>query len=61
MSTAPPLAAFFLTRRNVNFDAPRIVGYAREAIALREALEAQRLAGARQRARRHNPWLTCNW
>ncbi|MHA6496998.1 hypothetical protein ACX3VG_08810, partial [Escherichia coli] len=30
--------AFFSTLTNVNFDSPRIVGYAREAIALREAL-----------------------
>ncbi|MDT1893483.1 hydroxylamine reductase, partial [Acinetobacter baumannii] len=29
---------------NVNFDSPRIVGYARQAIALREALKAQCLA-----------------
>ncbi|MGS6554091.1 hydroxylamine reductase, partial [Escherichia coli] len=29
---------------NVNFDSPRIVGYAREAIVLREALKAQCLA-----------------
>ena len=32
--------AFFSTLTNVNFDSPRIVGYAR-AIALREALKAQ--------------------
>ncbi len=32
--------AFFSTLTNVNFDTlPRIVGYAREAIALREALK----------------------
>ncbi|EMM4484853.1 hydroxylamine reductase [Escherichia coli] len=36
--------AFFSTLTNVNFDSPRIVGYAREAIALREALKAQCLA-----------------
>ena len=30
--------AFFSTLTNVNFDSPRIVGYAREAIALREAV-----------------------
>ena len=35
---------FFSTLTNVNFDSPRIVGYAREAIALREALKAQCLA-----------------
>ena len=40
--------AFFSTLTNVNFDSPRIVGYAREAIALREALKAQCLnAGVR--------------
>ena len=33
--------AFFSTLTNVNFDSPRIVGYAREAIALRESLKAQ--------------------
>ena len=33
--------AFFSTLTNVNFDSPRIVGYARQAIALREALKAQ--------------------
>ncbi len=33
--------AFFSTLTNVNFDSPRIVGYARRAIALREALKAQ--------------------
>lgn len=33
--------AFFSTLTNVNFDSPRIVGYAREAIAMREALKAQ--------------------
>ncbi|MDS6631273.1 hypothetical protein QYS46_11955 [Klebsiella michiganensis] len=33
--------AFFSTLTNVNFDSPRIVGYAREAITLREALKAQ--------------------
>lgn len=33
--------AFFSTLTNVNFDSPRIIGYAREAIALREALKAQ--------------------
>ena len=32
--------AFFSTLTNVNFDSPRIVGYAREAIALSEALKA---------------------
>lgn len=43
--------AFFSTLTNVNFDSPRIVGYAREAIALREALKAQ--CGCRcQRPRR---------
>ena len=36
--------AFFSTLTNVNFDSPRIVGYARQAIALREALKAQCLA-----------------
>ena len=36
--------AFFSTLTNVNFDSPRIIGYAREAIALREALKAQCLA-----------------
>ncbi|MSE91933.1 hydroxylamine reductase, partial [Escherichia coli] len=36
--------AFFSTLTNVNFDSPRIVGYAREAIALREALKAHCLA-----------------
>ncbi len=36
--------AFFSTLTNVNFDSPRIVGYAREAIVLREALKAQCLA-----------------
>lgn len=36
--------AFFSTLTNVNFDSPRIVGYAREAIALREALKQQCLA-----------------
>ena len=35
--------AFFSTLTNVNFDSPRIVGYAREAIALRDALKAQSL------------------
>ena len=33
--------AFFSTLTNVNFDSPRIVGYAREAITLREALKAR--------------------
>ena len=33
--------AFFSTLTNVNFDSPRIVGYARQAIAMREALKAQ--------------------
>ena len=33
--------AFFSTLTNVNFDSPRIVGYAREAIAMRDALKAQ--------------------
>ncbi len=32
--------AFFSTLTNVNFDSTRIVGYAREAIAKREALKA---------------------
>ncbi|HBC82745.1 MAG TPA: hydroxylamine reductase, partial [Escherichia sp.] len=32
--------AFFSTLTNVNFDSPRIVGYAQEAIAKREALKA---------------------
>ncbi|BDH46521.1 hydroxylamine reductase [Salmonella enterica subsp. enterica serovar Choleraesuis] len=32
--------AFFSTLTNVNFDSPRIVGYAREAIELRKALKA---------------------
>lgn len=36
--------AFFSTLTNVNFDSPRIVGYAREAIAMRDALKAQCLA-----------------
>ncbi|XPE24190.1 hypothetical protein ACNKHM_02280 [Shigella sonnei] len=34
----------FSNLTNVIFDSPRIVGYAREAIALREALKAQCLA-----------------
>ena len=33
--------AFFSTLTNVNFDSPRIVGYAQEAIALRESLKAR--------------------
>ena len=33
--------AFFSTLTNVNFDSPRIIGYAREAIALRTALKQQ--------------------
>ena len=41
--------AFFSTLTNVNFDSPRIVGYARQAIALREALKAQCLDDQRQR------------
>jgi hydroxylamine reductase len=36
--------AFFSTLTNVNFDSPRIVGYAREAIAMREALKARCLS-----------------
>lgn len=36
--------AFFSTLTNVNFDSPRIVGYAREAINLRESLKARALA-----------------
>lgn len=36
--------AFFSTLTNVNFDSARIVGYAREAIALRESLKARTLA-----------------
>ncbi|WP_297198847.1 hydroxylamine reductase [uncultured Pluralibacter sp.] len=36
--------AFFATLTNVNFDSPRIVGYAREAIAMRETLKALCLA-----------------
>lgn len=36
--------AFFSTLTNVNFDSPRIVGYAREAIELRENLKARALA-----------------
>lgn len=36
--------AFFSTLTNVNFDSPRIIGYAREAIALRAALKSQCLA-----------------
>ncbi len=36
-----PPAPSFSTLTNVNFDSPRIVGYARQAIALREALKAQ--------------------
>lgn len=35
--------AFFSTLTNVNFDSPRIVGYARQAIALRDALKARSL------------------
>ncbi|MGL4202382.1 MAG: hydroxylamine reductase, partial [Enterobacter roggenkampii] len=46
--------AFFSTLTNVNFDSPRIVGYAREAIALREALKAQCLK-ADASARVENP------
>ncbi len=38
--------AFFSTLTNVNFDSPRIVGYAREAIARREALKQQCLTVA---------------
>ncbi len=44
--------AFFSTLTNVNFDSPRIVGYAREAIALREALKAQCPGCRCQRPRR---------
>ena len=33
--------AFFSTLTNVNFDSVRIVGYARQAIALREQLKAR--------------------
>ena len=36
--------AFFSTLTNVNFDSPRIVGYAREAIIARESLKASTLA-----------------
>ncbi|KEA52468.1 hydroxylamine reductase [Mangrovibacter sp. MFB070] len=36
--------AFFATLTNVNFDSPRIVGYAREAIAHRESLRQRCLA-----------------
>lgn len=36
--------AFFATLTNVNFDTPRIVGYARQAIALRHALKTRCLA-----------------
>ncbi len=36
--------AFFSTLTNVNFDSPRIVRCARDAIALREALKTQCLA-----------------
>jgi hydroxylamine reductase len=36
--------AFFSTLTNVNFDSPRIVGYAQEAITLRESLKARSLA-----------------
>ena len=36
--------AFFSTLTNVNFDSPRIVGYAREAIIARESLKARTLA-----------------
>lgn len=36
--------AFFSTLTNVNFDSPRIVGYAREAISLRESLKVSTLA-----------------
>ena len=54
--------AFFSTLTNVNFDSPRIVGYARQAIALREALKAQCLAidasaaGCPQRGAGKSPW-----
>lgn len=44
--------AFFSTLTNVNFDSPRIVGYAREAIALREALKAQKSEGRCNRSGR---------
>lgn len=54
MSTALRRAHFFSTLTNVNFDSPRIVGYAREAIALREALKAQCL-NADASARVDNP------
>ncbi|MGM3174188.1 hydroxylamine reductase [Dickeya lacustris] len=33
--------AFFATLTNVNFDSPRIIGYARDAISLRETLAAR--------------------
>ncbi|XPE52509.1 hypothetical protein ACNKHX_05125 [Shigella flexneri] len=46
--------AFFSTLTNVRFDSPRIVGYAREAIALREALKA-RCAAVGANARVDNP------
>ncbi|MCE0799871.1 hydroxylamine reductase [Buttiauxella sp. S04-F03] len=36
--------AFFSTLTNVNFDSPRIVGYAREAIIARESLKTRTLA-----------------
>ncbi|MCE0810757.1 hydroxylamine reductase [Buttiauxella sp. S04-F03] len=36
--------AFFSTLTNVNFDSPRIVGYAREAIVARESLKTRTLA-----------------
>ncbi|MCL2899935.1 hydroxylamine reductase [Brenneria tiliae] len=40
--------AFFSTLTNVNFDSPRIIGYAREAIVLRQSLAARcRLLDAR--------------
>ncbi|MBK4714783.1 MULTISPECIES: hydroxylamine reductase [Tenebrionibacter/Tenebrionicola group] len=46
--------AFFSTLTNVNFDSPRIVGYARQAIALRESLKARSLK-ADATARVDNP------
>jgi hydroxylamine reductase len=58
-STALP-RAFFSTLTNVNFDSPRIVGYAREAIALREALKAQCLS-VDASAASITRWPTCSW
>lgn len=38
--------AFFATLTNVNFDSARIIGYAREALAMRDSLRAACLAKA---------------